>query len=177
MRRAWEGWGRIASAAEVWERTDRAIVSARRKLPSSQFLQIYYEDLVARPEGVLEAICAFAGLDSTGVPKMLDYHHSGTGLPKGSLYGNASKPVDTSATKRWMQELAPSEVAFLEHVLRDRIRAHGYDLTAPGAAVPTDHMADYRRLRARRDREAVRRHLVELKRKVTYRRPTALVTA
>ncbi len=174
MRRAWEGWGRIASAAEVWERTDRAVQAARRRLPAEQFLQIYYEDLVARPEGTLEAVCAFTGLDPTGVPKMLDYHNGGHGLPAGSLYGNAAKPVDTSAVKRWTRDLSPGEVAFLEHVLRDRIRSHGYDLTAPTAPVPADHLADYRRLRVRRDREALRRNLVELKRKVTYRRPTAM---
>ena len=177
MRRAWTGWGRLASAAEVWERTDRSVQAARRRLPASQFLQLYYEDLVSRPEATLDAVCAFAGLDPTGVPKMLDYHNEGSDLPTGSLYGNASKPVDTSAVARWTRDLAPGEVVFLEHVLGDRIRAHGYDLTSPSAEVPTDHLTDYRRLRAGRDREALRRRLIELKRKVTYRRPTAMVTA
>ena len=173
MRRAWDGWGRVASAAEVWERTDKAVRAARRGLPAGQFLEIYYEHLVAEPEQTLEQICGFLGLDPTGVPKMLDYHRNGVDLPRDKLYGNAAKPVSTTAVQRWMSDLSEPEIAFLEHVLGDRIRAHGYDLTAAGTPVPADQLADYRSLRSRRDREALRRRLVELKRKATYRQPTA----
>jgi len=175
MRKAWADWGRVASAAEVWERTDREVQAASRRLRPDQFMQIRYEDLVATPEEVLDRICGFAGLATGRAAEMLDYHRTDpTSLPGGWLYERAAQPLDGRSVARWTTELDEKEVAFLERVLHERLVVHGYDLTAGGAPVPEDLVSDYRQVRNERNRVELRRRLVEMKRRVTYRRPTAM---
>ncbi|MEO5874336.1 MAG: sulfotransferase [Streptosporangiaceae bacterium] len=172
MGKAWPKWGRVASATEVWERTDKAVQAGHRKLSADQILEIRYEDLVTKPYETLEPICEFLSLDAAQIPTMLDYHE-GKDLPTGELYRNAAAPVNTQAVQRWMEEMSDSDIALVEHVLGDRIVHHGYELTGRRGPLSAEVMADFERVRAKRNKEERRRQLVEFKRRVTYRQPTA----
>ncbi len=172
MRRAWADWGRLASAVEIWERTDRTIRTALRELPSDQITEVRYEDLVADPQAALEQLCGFLALDPAGIPDMLSYHR-GSDLPKGELHANAAKPVSTGSLERWATELDGPDIAFIEHALAARLRHHGYEPSGGEVRASAAELAELKDLRRRRDRQDRRRRLVELKRKVTYRQPTA----
>lgn len=173
MRQAWKGWGRLASAVEIWERTDRTVQEAMRKLPSDQIFQIRYEDLVTDEEATLKSVCEFMSLDLAGLPDMLSYHATGTDFATGKLHENSSKPVDPEGVGRWAKELDDQAIAFIEHVLESRIRHHGYEPSGVKATAPAAQVTDYQRVRKRRDKENRQIRMTELKRKVTYRQPTA----
>jgi hypothetical protein len=172
MRKAFPGWGRPVSAVEIWERTDRNVRAALRKLPADQITEIRYEDLIADPEGVLKRLCAFYDLDPAHIEDMLAYH-TGEYLPTGQIHENAGKPVSTDSLERWSTELDEADIGFIEHVLADQIRHHGYELSGVGSRGTAVDYAELKKVRTRRRREEQRRRMVELKRKVTYRQPTA----
>lgn len=172
MGKWWDGWGRLASAVEIWERTDKTVQSALDRLPSDRITEVRYEDLVTDPQRTLESLCAFLALDAAGVPAMLDYH-SGSDLPTGRLHENAAKPVSTGSLQLWADELDDPEIAFVEDVLADRLRHHHYEPSGVQARAPADEFAELRKVRRHRTREERRRRLVELKRRITYRQPTA----
>lgn len=172
MGKAWEGWGRLSSAVETWERTDRTVQRARHRLPSDQITEVRYEDLVTDPQQTLAGLCDFLALDPGGIPDMLAYH-TGDDLPSGQLHENAAKPVSTASLERWREELDDADIAFVEESLHDRLRAHHYEPSGVQADAPADEFAKLKKIRRRRTREERRRRLVELKRTVTYRQPTA----
>lgn len=172
MRRSWQGWGRPASAIEIWEGTDRAVRTALRKRPPQQITEIRYEDLVTDPEAVLGRLCDFLALDPAGIPDMLN-HHQGSDLPTGALHAAAAKPVTADYLRRWTSELDSSEIAFIEHALASGLQHHGYEPSNVSTPVSQADLAEFKRIRSRRKREELRRRLLELKRTVTYRQPTA----
>lgn len=172
MRKAWPSWGLLASATEVWERTDADVQRAIKRLRADQILEIKYEDLINRPDETLHLLCEFYGLDTGGIGRMMDYHR-GSKLPTGELYENAARPVNTASLQKWAKELEPAEIALIERTLGKRMRHYGYEPSDPQAAPDADDLAELDRLRRERDKEFRVRQLVELKRKVTYRRPVA----
>jgi hypothetical protein len=172
MRRAWTHFGRLASAVEVWERTDRTVQRALRKGPSDRITEVRYEDLVADPQAALERLCGFLALDPAGIPDMLAYHTGGD-LPTGPMHENAGKPVSTASLQRWTDDLDAPEIAFVEKVLADRLLHHRYEPSGVLAPARAAELAELRRIRRMRSRRGHRRRLVELKRTITYRQPTA----
>lgn len=174
MGRHWKGWGRLASAVEIWERTERDMRRAVRRLPAARITEVRYEDLVTDPRQTLEGLCTFLGLDQAGVPDMLAYHEGGD-LPTGELHKNAAEPVSTGSLDLWREQLDEQDVAFVEDVLAEQLRRHRYEPSGTTARPPAWAYAELRKIRRRRTRQERRRRLVELKRRVTYRQPTAAV--
>lgn len=172
MGRNWDGWGRLPSAVEIWERTDRDIQKAFRRLRADQITEVRYEDLVTDPQRTLEKLCAFLALDPAGVPDMLTYYEGGD-LPTGELHKNAAQPVSTGSLRLWAEELDDPDIAFIEDALAEQLRRHRYEPSGITARPTRWAFADLKKVRRSRSRQELRRHLVELKRSVTYRQPTA----
>jgi hypothetical protein len=84
-----------------------------------------------------------------------------------------STPVTTAAVRSWEGELAPGEVAFLEHVLGAFMQRYGYELSAGQTPVPKERMRAFTMFRRRKASRRLRERLTEAKLRVTYRRPVA----
>jgi len=172
MNRVGWSWGGVESATEMWQ---RAVVTAdgwRRKLPSDQFFDVYYEELVREPKKVLADVCAFLNLDPAGIDSMLEYHQD-PDRPTGTPFKEISKPVTTESLNSWEERLTATDVALIESILGDKMRQHGYEPTGVRVPVPKDRMKEFRRIRSNRSKMVRKRRLVEVKRMVTYRHPTA----
>lgn len=172
MNRVGWSWGGVESATEMWQRATVSAEAWRRRLPAEQYLDVRYEELVKDPKGILREVCAFLGLDPAGIDAMLEYHQD-PDRPTGTPFTEISKPVSTESLDSWAERLTGTDLALIEGVLGEEMRRHGYEPTGTRVPVPRDRMKEFRRIRSNRTKQVRKRQLVEVKRLVTYRRPTA----
>jgi hypothetical protein len=96
----------------------------------ARYLALRYEDLVREPEPSLRAVCAFLGCEFS--PQMLAHHerdYLGFAAHQMHHMANTLKPVFTSSLDKWRHELAPEQIALIEHVLGEEMEALGYERT------------------------------------------------
>jgi hypothetical protein len=138
-------------AAEVARRWRRKIERARTDAPHlDHYLEVRYEDLVADPRPVLEAVCDFAELPFD--EGMLDYHRrSGERLeemrrelPEGGgsaqlsaerrmeTHRRTTAPPDPARASRWREEMSDLDRAAFERVAAGTLAELGY----PGVEKP-----------------------------------------
>lgn len=173
MQRIGWSWGGLPSATEMWTRSLSSADTWRRRLGPDQYFSIYYEDLVTHPEAVVDQLIAFLGLDPSGRGAML-HHHEAKDIPTGTPFTEVAKPVNTDAVRTWEKELTPEDLAFIDHVAGSLMAAHGYELSHPAGARPDkEKLRKLRKIRNRRLSEIRKRQAVDLKRRFTYRTPTA----
>jgi hypothetical protein len=170
-RHGWGGRG-VAGGADKWERSQRAADRWRRRLPSDQFHELRYEDLVADPAAVLGRLVAFLELEPAGLDAMLR-HHETTPVHSAELHRRVAQPVTTEAVRTWERELRRREVAFVESVLGDWMDRYGYERVAAVRPVPERLAQRYRRRRRELRVVYAKRRARELALRLTYRRPVA----
>ncbi|MEV4636016.1 sulfotransferase [Actinoplanes sp. NPDC049548] len=143
----------VASLKEMsWHRKDiyatvaawaRAVDDARRaarKLGSSQWYELRYEDLVADPHGRLRELCAYLGEDydaamaepstvaQVAVPSFKTWH------------ARTHTPVTTQRVQSWQSRLTAEEIALCEAALGSRLVANGYELSGAMRPAPSDFL-------------------------------------
>jgi hypothetical protein len=87
-----------------------------------QYIEVQYEQMVAKPEAVLRDVLAFLG--EVWLPDVLDPSSEADGGKE----GNEHKPVFCTSVGRWDQDLTPGEIACLQAVAGDTMVPFGYDL-------------------------------------------------
>ncbi|MGB3614716.1 MAG: hypothetical protein WBA10_13060, partial [Elainellaceae cyanobacterium] len=93
-----------------------------------QFFSLSYESLVGNPEPVLQNLCQFLEVPYSSA--MLDFHQSGEAnstAASSSLWGNVTKPVIASNTKKFMTNATAEEVKIFELVAGDVLDTLGYE--------------------------------------------------
>jgi hypothetical protein len=126
-----ETWGHPRTPADFacqW----RSEVRAARALGArvdGRYLEVRYEELVTGAAGVVERICAFAGLPNE--PAMLDYE--GTVDVSAKPHQQRLRQAPTPGVRDWRSEMAPADVAAFEAVAGDLLAELGYETTT----VPT----------------------------------------
>ncbi len=99
--------------------------------PPEQVRWVKYESLTAQPASELEQICRFLDVDFE--PSMLDFHqghqHVEEEMPEGQHHWLLSKPATTEHVGRYQQVFSPSQIALVERLLGDEMRALGYPLS------------------------------------------------
>lgn len=106
---------------DVWT-TGRSLM--KRAVPEDQLLEVRYEDLVDDPEGVLAHVCAFLGEDFD--PEMMNFGRSVDDFVTDLLSPQLRGPIAARETD-WSSRLTADQVAIIEHVCRDPMRALGYE--------------------------------------------------
>jgi Sulfotransferase family len=117
-RREWEATGCSWThlAALEWKRLMDAFEVAREEIGLERWLDVRYEDLVARPVDQTTAVLRFAGLDRwNGLESHLEWLR-----------------VSGGRTDAYREELRPEDVAMLDAVLAPTLERWGY--TTPAAA-------------------------------------------
>lgn len=118
------GWaGNVWHGADHWIGTMTDWQAALPMLPEDRRLVVAYEDLIAKPEETLGAICAFAGLEFH--PDMLSYDAQ-------SSYGRP----DPSLTVQWKRKQTPAEVGLVEAKIGPLLGIAGYEPSGYPAPPP-----------------------------------------
>lgn len=126
------GWARhLAEAAELWAQRTALGREVGTALGEDRYLEVRYEDLVARGEPELRRICAFAGLDLR--PEMLSYHERKGDLlsPKEQRHHEHEGKPPTAGLRDWRAEMAPADVAVFEAIAGETLAAFGYERAVP----------------------------------------------
>jgi hypothetical protein len=116
--RTWYGWTELQRARH-WTRTVRKAESAGRRIGSSQYLRVSYEDLVLRPERTVQSLCDFLRVDLH--PSMLAFYedaaeHVADEIRSGGHHQKLRRPPEPSDVYRWQQESSPLRVMLFESI-------------------------------------------------------------
>ena len=113
----------------------RKIQRFRRELPRDRYLPVRYEALVQNPSEQMERILSFLELPfeeallTADLPSKLKRDLDGTF----STHGRGLRPFSPVSLDRWKQELAPWELAAIEHIAGPEMEAFGYRLSGEAA--------------------------------------------
>ncbi|MWA04255.1 sulfotransferase [Actinomadura sp. LD22] len=141
--------GDVHSAALTWREAVDTGSRLARRLGPGRYFEMRYEDLVADPERSLAALCGF--LEEEYDEAMAEpHHHARRTVPSERRWHlRTHEAVNDRNVGAWAVRMQPWEADLVEHVLRDRLRRHGYALTGrdrPAAA----HVARFQRTAAHR---------------------------
>lgn len=112
-------------AAEYWANAVRAGQMARQR-PSlaARYLEVRYEDLVAKPEETLKRVCDFIG--EPWDPAVLKFHEKERNLAGESSAEQVQKEIYQSAVARWRKDLSPEDRQAVKEAAGDLLMVLGY---------------------------------------------------
>ena len=114
--------------ATKWVELQQLCLSAEQWLRPDQFKRICYEELTSEPEQIIKDLCDF--LEISFVPDMLDFHRSGEAsrtATKSSLWSNLTKPVMSSNSNKFKQDMSKQHVRIIESVAGEIMDKLGYE--------------------------------------------------
>jgi hypothetical protein len=111
------GWaGNVWRAIPHWVEAEQDWRLLRQNLDCSDYIEVCYETLIARPEEQLSRICDFIGVAYS--PAMLRY-------PEHTTYGYP----DASLTQQWRKKLSKRQLGLIEAIAGDTLQQRGYALS------------------------------------------------
>lgn len=126
------------SAAKLWEQYVATGHKLGQAVPSRQYLELRYEDMISDQKAALQKICGF--LDETYSDDLLDYKKSGEAGKTPLL----QKPVKKDNQGKWKQAMTPWQIRVYESGAGSTLQAFGYDLTTSADRLPLPLRALYR---------------------------------
>jgi hypothetical protein len=112
-------------AAEYWAAAVRAGREAGQKIGPKRYYEVKYEDLVERPEPTLRALFAFLG--EPWDEAVLRFHeNTSRPLAGESSAAQVSRPLYTSASRRWLKDLEANDRAAVKAAAGDLLIELGY---------------------------------------------------
>lgn len=117
-----------AGAGLQWSTEIRDARALGRRVGPARYLEIRYEELVAEPATVVEAVCTFAGLPFE--PAMLE--PSEAEIAKRPHHRRLVEPP--SKRRDWSTEMSGADVRSFEAIAGPLLAELGYELSEPGAA-------------------------------------------
>lgn len=126
-------------AAEYWEsyvERGRALGGA---LSSDQYLELRYEDLLARPEDTMRQLCAFLG--EAYSEALFEVASAGGPASKTPL---VHKPLQADNAGKWRSRMTAPQIRAFEGVAGKTLRELGYELATPAVPPTLPTKAAYR---------------------------------
>lgn len=108
----------------------RAVQSSKKIGPllfGSNYMELFYEDLIRQPQKELDSICGKLGVSYH--PSMLDYHKSAGEIvcrEEIQWKENVFKPIAKNNTQKWMKRLKRWQVLTIEGACADLMRRFDY---------------------------------------------------
>lgn len=113
--------------AKGWVNYLETVETLKEALPNGAFLELHYEDLVATPDTVMQAVCNFLGEDYT--PELLNFHQDSSPYPTDSQNEqNLHRPTLPNNAGKWRMEMAANELRIFEAVAGPTLERYGYQL-------------------------------------------------
>lgn len=139
----------IYCAAEIWKLGQNAVKPWRKKLDSTQWMDIKYEGLVRNPEKVLKQTCDF--LNEEYSPSMLEFHKTDIAKARGATKDHKplGSPVSDKYVGIYKQLLSPRDQRIFAHVAGKELVEEGYELDVEPLEVTEEQAALYRELDGR----------------------------
>lgn len=136
----------VAKAAALWARRVRMGTEEGRRLGSSRYLELRYEDLVDEPEATVSGLCDFLGV--AFAPQMMEYTESAEDFvfEKAKTYNPKVLEKPTKNARSWVTDMPPSHVAVFEAVAGDVLDVLGYPRQVPNPGVGAKAAASLGRL-------------------------------
>jgi hypothetical protein len=132
-------WGpdNLRAAAAYWQHHVELGRRAGRALDPECYLEVSYEQLVVDPQPVIERMCAFVDIpfDDAMLHPEARFDQVIAGVDEPSTHTGLQRPI--GVVRDWRRDLTAREVALVEALVGDTLRAAGYELS------------DDRRVRAR----------------------------
>jgi hypothetical protein len=104
-----------------------------RAVPSSQYIEVRYEDLVLAPVKTLARICTF--IEVPYEDGMLRFHEDANRFMVTEAAENynsaATRPISADRMRKWREHLTEHEVAIIERICEDEMHEFGYPLLRP----------------------------------------------
>jgi hypothetical protein len=155
QRTPWWRMG-VYHAIATWTQAIDAGQAAASRLPSSTYIEVQYERLLADPDGELRRLCAFLGEEY--LPAM-------TATRSSPSWRRWHEAAEAGRLERW-------EVELCETVMTDRLLAYGYE-PVPTARPAARHLARYATVTAHRRLAARKRAMVDARLRAGEPQPVA----
>lgn len=112
------GWaGNLYHATRIWLEAEHTWDRLKPKLKLGQSIDVYYEQLLQDPVGVLTTLCRFIGVDYH--PAMLEYMQDST-----------YDYPDPSLAYQWKRKFSDRDLELVESQIADMLVARGYELSS-----------------------------------------------
>jgi hypothetical protein len=134
----------IFCAAEIWKMGQNAVKPWRKKLPTDQWLDVKYEDLVRSPENILRGICEF--LNEEYSPTMLDFFTSDLAKKRGATRDHKplGSPVSDEFIGIYKDLLSPRDQRIFTGVAGKELEEAGYQIDVEPVELDEGTVALYR---------------------------------
>ncbi len=119
----------IYHLARKWKKEQELSLKLKAELPRERFISVKYEELIARPENVMQGICS--QLNITYRESVMDYFHSRESVntaSSGTMWKNVIKPILRNNHHKYLKELTQEQIQIFEFVARDILLELGYTL-------------------------------------------------
>jgi hypothetical protein len=120
----------VVDAATAWNSWVHHARAAAARLGPARYHEVRYEDLTTDPESTMRAVCAF--FDIEFAPEMLEYHTKPeavlTQVRNPHLHEHIREPPRANI-RNWETALTTRQVAEIELVAGEGLRAYGYQLS------------------------------------------------
>ncbi len=110
----------------LWRKEVRDARALGRRVGTSRYHEVRYEELVGDPERIVGAICQFAEIEFD--PAMLDYAGS-VDVSAKPHQQRLLRPM-TAGVRSWRDDMSPADVEAFEEVAGDLLRELGYDVAS-----------------------------------------------
>ncbi|MFI7450592.1 sulfotransferase family protein [Nonomuraea sp. NPDC049714] len=143
-------------AVSTWAEAIDAGDRLRRAMPEDSYFELRYEHLTDDPSTELKKLCEFLGEDFA--PSMVSPREAASiAVPVHKVWhSNTHGEVTRSRVGSWAKRLDAWEIALCEHVLGERLEAHGYELTGAAPAAK-EHLAACQKTMAKRRASRMRK--------------------
>lgn len=131
----------IYCAGEIWRMCQEAVEPWRAKLPTDQWMDVCYEDLVKDSETMLKAVCTFLGEDYH--PNMLNFHQTDIAKARGATRDHAplGQPVTTQFIGIYKNQLSKKEQSIFMAAAGKALQDAGYEADCEPAKLTAEEIA------------------------------------
>ncbi|HEB87685.1 MAG TPA: sulfotransferase [Gammaproteobacteria bacterium] len=102
----------------LWKSSMRQVALLMSEVPSSDWVIVRYEDLVAEPEKIMRQVCDAIGEEFEHSMLDVDTHNSSC--------TDQEKGIFATSVNRWLTELTPEEIAIGQYITKKELSCYGY---------------------------------------------------
>jgi hypothetical protein len=128
FRKAVVGEKHMYNIAKIWAETQTIGLDLMKKIDSSRFFAISYENLLNNTEQTARCLCEFLGVPFSD--QMLEFYRSKEArraAESSALWGSLTKPVIKNNTRKFLREVSQEDITIFESVAGNVLDNLGYD--------------------------------------------------